>query len=95
MLIETAPKTDVWRGRGRPRRQVPAEVRAFADSTYKTGNVKVVRIEAGEEDELAELTGLLNSYAASLGRRMRIQRDDDSVRFEMVDRTKRKARVAA
>lgn len=91
MVIETAKRSEVWKGRGRPRRVIPPEVRAFADSTYKTGLVKVVRIDAGEESELVELVGLLTSYATSLGRRMRVQRDDDVVRFEMVDKAKRKA----
>jgi hypothetical protein len=94
MRIESAPKKEVWRGRGRPRREIPREVRHFADSTYKTGNVQVVTIEAGEEEELKELIGYCNSYANSLGRRMRVQRDGDVVRFEMVDIQKRKAKAA-
>ena len=94
MHIATASKKEVWRGRGRPRRVIPPEVRAFADSTYRTGNVKVVTIEAGEEEEMKELVSLLTSYAVSLGRRMRVQREDDTFRFEMVDVKPRKKAAA-
>jgi hypothetical protein len=54
-----------------------------------------VTIAADEEAELTELKGLLNSYATSLGRRMRFQRDGDVLKFEMVDVQRRKAKVAA
>jgi hypothetical protein len=94
MRFEEAPKKDVWRGRGRPRREVPDQVKDMADSTYRTGNVGVVHVEADEEEELRELVGYLNSYAGSLGRRMRVQREDDTVRFEMVDIKPRKKAAA-
>lgn len=90
MQIETAPKKEVWRGRGRPRQEVPSQVMALADKTYRTGQVQVVTIAADEEEELKELLSLLNSYATSVGRRMRIQREGDTVRFEMVDVVKRR-----
>lgn len=90
MRFESAPKRDVWRGRGRPRREVPPQVKDMADSTYRTGNVYVVTITADEEDDLRDLVSYLNSYAGSLGRRMRVQREDDTVRFEMVDIKPRK-----
>lgn len=94
MRFESAPKKDVWRGRGRPRREVPDQVAQMADATYRTGNVGVVTITADEEDELRELVGYLNSYAGSLGHRMRVQREDDTVRFEMVDIKPRKKAAA-
>lgn len=94
MRFETAPKKNVWRGRGRPRREIPAEVIAMADATYRTGEVGIVTIAADEEEELRELTGYLNSYATGRGLRMRVQREDDVVRFEMVDIKPRK-KVAA
>lgn len=94
MRIESAPKKEVWRGRGRPARVVPPIVKHEADRTYKTGQVGIIHVAADEEEELKELLGYLNSYATSLGRRMRVQRDDDVVRFEMVDVQRRK-KVAA
>jgi hypothetical protein len=57
----------------------------MADRTYGTGKVGVVGIGPDDEDEARELVRLLKSYAKSLGRRMRIQRDADQLRFEMVD----------
>lgn len=94
MRIETAPKKEVWRGRGRPRREVPPIVKHEADRTYRTGQVGVITVRPDEEEELKELLGYLRSYANSLGRRMVIQREEDVVRFEMVDVQKRKAKAA-
>jgi hypothetical protein len=88
--FETASKSEVWRGRGRPRRQVPVQVQTMADKTYRTGQVGIVTVDDDEEDELRELLGFLNSYATSLGRRIRVQREENVVRFEMVDIIKRK-----
>ena len=90
MRFETAPKKEVWRGRGRPPRFVPPEVAQMADATYRTGKVGILTISSDEEAELEELTGYLNSYARAKGRRMRIQRDRDVVRFELVDVVKRR-----
>lgn len=90
MDVTLAPKREVWRGRGAPRKQVPDQVKQLADSTYRTGKVGNVVVGSDEEEEAKELAGLLTSYANSLGRRMRIQREDDVMRFEMVDRVTRK-----
>lgn len=87
MKVDFAPRAEVWRGRGHPRRQIPEEVRDMADATYRTGKVGRVTIDADDEEDAAELVRLLRSYAKSLGRRMRIQRDDDQLRFELVDVT--------
>lgn len=59
----------------------------MADLTYNTGNVGIVSIGADDEEDAAELVRLLRSYAKSLGRIMRIQRDEDELRFELADRT--------
>lgn len=85
MQVTFSPKAEVWRGRGHPRRHVPQEVRDMADRTYRSGKVGRVTVNPAEEEEAAELIRLLKSYAKSLGRRMRIQRDDDELRFELVD----------
>jgi len=92
--IETVPKKDTWKGRGRPRREIPAAVKALADRTYRTGHIQVLTIEPDEESELSELKTLLNSYASSRGLRMRFQREGDVLRFEMADVAKRKAKTA-
>lgn len=63
----------------------------MADRTYRTGKVGQVTVEASEEEEANELIRLLKSYAKSRGNRMRIQRDDDQLRFEMVDVERRAA----
>lgn len=85
MEVSFAPKSEVWRGRGHPRREVPEAVRMMADRTYRTGQVGEVTVNADEETEIIELRRLLISYAKSKGRRMRIQREGDTFRFEMVD----------
>lgn len=94
MRFETAPKKDVWRGRGRPRREVPPLVMKMADETYRSGNVGVLTVSADEETELKEMQGYLNSYAASLGKRIRYQRTGDRVAFAMVDIQRRKKAAA-
>jgi hypothetical protein len=91
MEVSIEKKEKVWRGRGRPRRVVPKEIRDLADATYQTGNVGRVELDDTNDEEVRELIRLLESYADSLGRRMRIQRDDFEVRFEMVDRGRRGA----
>lgn len=58
----------------------------MANRTYGTGNVAVVSIGADDEEDATELVRLLRSYAKSLGKIMRVQRDDDELRFEMADR---------
>lgn len=67
----------------------------MADSTYGTGNVAVVTIGADDEEDATELVRLLRSYAKGLGRIMRIQRDEDELRFEMADRPAGGGEVAA
>lgn len=85
MQVTFAPKAEVWRGRGHPRRQIPEEVRAMADRTYRTGHVGRVSLGPNDQDDATELIRLLRSYAKSHGRRVRIQRDETELRFEMVD----------
>lgn len=89
MKVEIRTKAEVWRGRGKPRRTIPDEVRTIADATYKTGNVARVEIGPGEADDAAELVTLLRAYARHLGRRVRIQREGSILRFELVDRPTR------
>lgn len=86
MEVAYAQKDRAWRGRGHPRRTIPQEVAAMADRTYGTGHVGVVTIGADDEEDATELVRLLRSYAKSLGRIMRIQRDDDVIRFELADK---------
>jgi hypothetical protein len=86
MDVALKEKSEVWRGRGHPRREIPAQVRQLADATYRTGKVGAVSIGADDEEEATELVRLLKSYAKSRNLVMRIQRDDDELRFEMADR---------
>lgn len=86
MEVSLEAKEKVWRGRGRPRREIPQEIKTLADATYGTGNVGRVKLGQADEADARELVRLLESYAESLGRRMRIQRDPGELRFEMVDR---------
>lgn len=86
MNVTMEPKAEHWRGRGAPRKHVPPQIKQLADATYRTGNIGRAEITADEEEEARELTSLLRSYANGRGLRMRIQRDDDVILFEMVDR---------
>lgn len=86
MQITLHEKQDVWRGRGHPRREIPEQVRRMADATYGTGKVGRVEFGADDEEDITELVRLLKAYARHQGRRMRIQRDEDEIRFEMTDR---------
>jgi hypothetical protein len=86
MDVSLAPKREVWRGRGAPRKQVPDEIKELANATYRSGKVGTVVVAPDEEDDAKELAGLLTSYANSLGRKMRIQRQDDVMLFELVDK---------
>lgn len=89
MEVTFAEKQDVWRGRGHPRRSIPRKVREMADATYRTGKVGQVSIGPEDEEDVTELRRLLTSYAKSRGLVMRIQRDDDELRFEMADKRER------
>jgi hypothetical protein len=94
MRLSIVKKETVWRGRGRPPRQIPDEVKELADATYRTGNVGQVHIEPEDEEDAVELQRLLRSYAKQRGLQLNLQRDEDELRFEMVDRPVRK-KVAA
>lgn len=93
MQLTLEPKAaSSWRGRGRPPRVVPAHIAAEIDRAYRTKQVGVVRIEEHDtESEIEELISILNAHARVRGKRMRIQRDDESgeIRFEMKDRGKK------
>lgn len=92
MEVTLEDKDGAWRRRGRPPREVPAQVAQLAQQTYRTGKCAVVTVEPDEEEEATELMNILTSYARSLGKRCNFQRDGDILRFEMVDRkTTRKA----
>lgn len=88
------PRQAVWRGRGAPRKQVPDEIKDLAESTYKTGKVGHVVVAEDEEDDAKELVGLLTSYANGKNKRMRIQREENVLKFEMVDKVRRAKKVA-
>jgi hypothetical protein len=90
MEFALQPKREAWRGRGKPRLDVPPQVQAMADRTYRTGEIGRVTYGPDDEGEARELMRLLNSYANSLGRRMRFQHDEGELRFEMADRNARK-----
>lgn len=88
-----APEESGWRGPGQPRRVIPDDVKAAADTSYTENKVGIVQLGADDtRDDVAELCRLLNAYAASLGRRMRLQRDGNVLRFWHVDRPTRTTR---
>lgn len=87
MLVD---RSQAWRTRGRPPRPIPEEVAQAAELTYRTGKCYVVAIDPDEEEEAKELESLLTAYAGRKGKRMRFQREDDVLRFEMVDIKRRK-----
>lgn len=96
MEISFASKEKVWRGPGHPRRNVPQKVKDLAHMTYRTGKVGQVAIRAEDKEDATELVRLLRSYAKAIGKHMRIQQDDDCLRFEMVDSgTKRTEKASA
>lgn len=94
MNVTFEPKAEHWRGRGAPPKPIPPQVSAAADRTYRTGQVGRSEIGPDEEEEAAELASLLRCYARRKGLRMKLQRHDDVLLFEMVDKQpapKRKA----
>lgn len=94
MELNLQPRKEVWRGRGAPRKEIPEEIRAAANATYRTGQVGVVHYGADEEPEVKELIGLLTSYGNSFpNRRMRVQHEDGEIRFELVDKNSRKKAI--
>lgn len=92
MQMELVDRSQAWRNRGRPPRPIPEEVAQAAEMTYRTGKCYVVAIDADEEEEIRELESLLTAYAGRKGKRMRFQREDDVLRFEMVDIKRRALR---
>lgn len=67
------PLAVAFKPRGRPRRDVPPEVKALADETYRSKKAKEAIVGPGEEEEARELISLLRSYADSTGRTLRLQ----------------------
>lgn len=87
MEVNLRKKGDVWRGRGAPRRQVPPEIAQLAEDTYRTGQCGTATIVTEEDEaDARELVNLLTSYARSRGKRLNTQREDEELRFEMVDK---------
>jgi hypothetical protein len=90
MRIEFKSSDEVWRRRGRPRKEVPEEVKELANRTYRTRIACVLHIDPEDEEEAAELLKQLHLYARHEGRKMRTGRLGDELRFQMVDKTSRK-----
>lgn len=86
MNVALESRAKVWRGRGAPRKTIPAQIAQLADATYGTGQVGIANVADGEEDQAKELVSLLTSYANRQGKRMRVQREGNVIRFEMVDK---------
>lgn len=86
MNVTLERQEKVWRGRGKPRKTIPPEIQKLADDTYNTGRVGVAEFSDSEEVEARELVSLLRSYANSIGKRMRIQEEGNTVRWKMVDK---------
>lgn len=82
MQITITRRAGRWRGRGRPKTDIPEQVMEALNATYKTGNIGV--ISRDDPDAQATLR-LLKLGAESLGKIIRQQCDDVEYRFEMVD----------
>ena len=93
MGVVLSPKSAVWRGRGKPRVIVSERVLQLLAATYHTG--KVGRISLTDDDlsadDIADLMTQLRCGAKNQGRRLRVQDDDDEIRFEMIDTPPKRA----
>lgn len=95
--IEFRPVAEVWKRRGNPGRDVPEHIQAIAEQTYNSNVAGVLAINHEELDEINEFRRLLASYARKRGLKMRFQpvgvltAEHDVFKFQMVDRTPRKA----
>jgi hypothetical protein len=96
MDVVLKDRETVWRRRGPAPRQVPSEVMALLQATYRTGKVGTIGLdEAGDlDDNGRELLRLLRAGAEQRGKRIRVQNDGTEVRFEMVDKAPRRKAAA-
>lgn len=98
MEIQLVKRSTVWRGRGRPPREVPEKILGLLQNTYRTGDVGRIPIPPDDDEdqaaEVRELLGFLRTGAARLGKRVRIQEhpEDHEIVFEMVDKGRRPPR---
>ncbi len=79
----------VWRGRGRPRSEVPAELARLFDSTREPDQVAVVDYnpaDPAETAEIAEIVRLFESYAKARSLIPRVQHDPGQLRLQLGER---------
>lgn len=92
MEIMLKEKATAWRSRGKPRTPVPEQVIVLLRSTYKTGKVGLIPYDDTgflDPDGL-KLLSLLRIGAARQGKRLREQKSEGGIGFEMADKTKPK-----
>ncbi len=74
-----------WRGRGRPPREVPAELMNMLRTTYQQNNQAVIPTIGASRKEVNEVVALLRRGAAILNKRLRLQTTDTAILFYVED----------
>lgn len=84
MELAFVPKDESgWRSRGAPRRQVPPQIIDMLKHTGRTGEVGVIHTDGDTEEEVKEVLAALRAGGRQLGRRVRIQQDEQLIRFQL------------
>lgn len=76
-----------WRGRGAPPLPVPDRIIDILTRTDGTGEVGVLDISGETEPDIHDLILTMRRGARQLGRRVRIQRTDGRLLFQMAEVT--------
>lgn len=75
-----------WRKRGRPRREVPAEIAQIAERVYREKKIGRLVVGPGEEKEARELIFTLRRWARNEELDFHTQRDGTMIRWRITDR---------
>lgn len=76
-----------WRGRGAPRREAPPHIIELLQRAAATGQVGLISTDDLTDAQVREIAAALRAGGRQIGRRVRIQRDDDKaqLRFRVGD----------
>lgn len=86
MEVEYVPRGEGWRHRGRPPQPVPEHLMTMLQRTYDQDDQAVIPVGGSTVDEVTEVVRLLRKGAVILGLRLRIQTDEQAIRFYVEDK---------